>query len=261
VGTEESSPIIRERIQLLSVSLDIISIDELSEYFFNLLQPPKDNASQPEATNVVLLSLWDFLRARRNVEYRNYVNNAGLVIPISNSLVTGAKFLKGKAPVRYMPFRFFINLLTVLERRECTVYLLGGKDHILKRAENNIRQTFPQLRIVGRLSSPFRKQDEGAIVKAIHKAAPQLLLVGQGVRGEELWIARNHHKLNQGLQLWCSDLFSVFAVHKRRPPEKLFDLGLEAITYCFRNPLKFFRIFLYLYYKFLLLFCKVFKKC
>jgi N-acetylglucosaminyldiphosphoundecaprenol N-acetyl-beta-D-mannosaminyltransferase len=260
MGTEESPLVIRERIQLLNVSLDIISIDELSEYFFNVFSSSKDDTSQPEAAYVVLLSLWDLLRARRNHEYWNYIRKAGLVIPISNSLVSGAKFLKGKTPVRYMPFRFFINLLTILERRECTVYLLGGEDHILKRAENNIRQTFPRLRIVGRLSTPFHRRDEEAIVKAIRKAAPELLLVGQGVRGKELWIARNYDKLSPGLYLWCSDLFSVFAEHSSRPPDKFFDLGLESIFYCFRNPLKFFRIFPYLRYKFLLLFYKLCKK-
>jgi N-acetylglucosaminyldiphosphoundecaprenol N-acetyl-beta-D-mannosaminyltransferase len=260
VDTEGSPPITRERINLLNVFLDIVPEDALLDIILKLLQTPKnDEVSQKEPTNIVLLSLWDFLRARWNNEYRYYVNNAAMVIPISKSLENGAMFLKGRAPVRYMPFRFIINLLSILERREYTVYLLGGKDHILKRTENNIRHTFPGLRIVGRCSTPFRKQDEKLIVEAIRKAAPQLLLVGKGVRKEELWIARHQDKLSQGIRLWCSDLFDVFAEQKKRPSDKIFDLGLEGVYYCFRNPLKLFRIFPYLYYKFLLLFHKIFK--
>jgi N-acetylglucosaminyldiphosphoundecaprenol N-acetyl-beta-D-mannosaminyltransferase len=260
VGTEEPPLITRERIRLLNVILDIIPHEELSEFILELLKTPKKNAPQTQSTNIVLLSLWDFLRTRRNPEYSSYVRNAGMVIPISKSLVTGTKFLKTKAPVRYMPFRFFVNLLSILERRENTVYLLGGKEHILKKAENNIRQTFPRLRIVGRCAASFRKQEEGAIVEAIRKAAPQLLLVGRGIRGEELWIARNQDKLSRGIRIWCSDLFDVFAEQKKRPSDRIFDLGLEAITYCFQNPLKLFRIFPYLYFKFMLLFCKISRK-
>jgi N-acetylglucosaminyldiphosphoundecaprenol N-acetyl-beta-D-mannosaminyltransferase len=159
-----------------------------------------------------------------------------------------------------MPFHFFVDLLSVLESREFTVYLLGGNDRVLKRVENNIHQTFPRLRIVGRCTAAFRRQDEAAIIEAIRKTAPHLLLVGNGVRGGELWIARNSARLNQGLRIWCSDLFDVFAEKRSRPPEEVFNFGLESIIYCLRNPLKFARIFLYAWYKLLLLFYRVFNK-
>jgi N-acetylglucosaminyldiphosphoundecaprenol N-acetyl-beta-D-mannosaminyltransferase len=84
--------------------------------------------------------------------------------------------------------------------------------------------------------------------------------VGKGIRGEELWIARNSDRLNTGLRLWCSDLFDVFAEKKRRPSDEVFENGLEGIGNCFRNPLKFFRFFSYLRYQLLLLAYRIFKK-
>ena len=259
MGPQDSQFITREPVNLLSVLIDIITPEEFQDFIINLLRTPEYFVSQGEGANIVLLSLWDLLRARRKNEYRNYVLNAAMIIPISKSLVEGARFLKNKTPIRYMPFHFFIDLLSVMESREYTVYLLGGEDHVLKKAERNIRQTFPRLRIVGRCSASIRKQVEGTIVEAIRKTSPQLLLVGRGVRDGELWIAKNHQRLNQGLRIWCSDLFDVFAEQKTRPKDKIFELGLEGLFYCFRNPLKFFRIFPYLYYKFLLLFYKLFR--
>ena len=245
----------RERVNLLNVFLDIIPPEDLLEFTLKYINSPVDNS--PPGKNIVLLSLWDLLRARRNHQYRRFVHNAALVIPISKSLLSGARFLKGIAPVRYMPFHFIVELLSILESREYTVYLLGGKDDVLKKAEKNIRLTFPRLRIIGRCAASFRKHDEGAIVEAIRKTAPQLLLVGRGVRGGEMWIARNDERLNRGLRLWCSDLFNVFAKKRRRPSDRVFNLGLEAFFYCFHNPLKFFRFFSYLRYKILLLFYKL----
>lgn len=238
-----------ERIELLKVPLDIVMPGNLEQVIFDLL---KDGKSK----NIVLLSLWDLLRARHNVEYREYVQNAALVIPISKSLIRGARFLTGKTPKRYMPFNFIISVLTLLERRERTVYLLGGKAGALSKAEKHIKETFPKLRIIGRYPGAWKKQNEDTLLQVIRKSAPSLLLVNSGVHGGERWISRHNVRLNNGLRLWCSDIFDVFAERRRRPSKFVFDSGLEWIGFCLRNPLRIFRLFRYIYYNFLLIIAK-----
>jgi len=249
-----------ERIILLKVPIDIVPPDELPEVIRGLLSMKRSVDSPEGGMDIVLLSLWDLLRARRNNEYRNYVLNAALIIPISRSLVSGAKFLTKKKIFRHMPFKFVISLLTIMEKQEQSVYLLGGGSRILKKTEKNIRLTYPQLKIVGRFELPLRKKEEGAVIEAIRKSSPTLLLAGKGIRNKELWIYRNSSRLNSGFRLWCSDLFNVFAEKKSRPSEIAFEKGLECIGYCLRNPLKIFRIFPYFRYKLLLLFYKLFRK-
>jgi len=242
-----------KRVNFLKVPVDIVAPDQLGPLAFRLLSEGKEH-------NIVLLSVWDLLRARRNAEYREYVHNAALVIPISKSIVSGIRFLLKEQAVRYMPFDFVINLLTALESYEFSSYLLGGKKNILLKIEKNIRETFPNLRIVGRFHGSFRRHEEATIIEAIRKASPSLLLVAKGVRGGERWIARNGSKLGRGMRLWCSDLFDVFAERKRHPSKAVFDLGLEWIGYCLHNPVKILRFFLYMYYNFLLVIYKIFKK-
>jgi len=244
----------RQTVKLLNVPIDIIAPEQLGDYVYELLKDKKEH-------NIVLLSLWDLLRARRNSEYRYYVQRADLVIPISKSLVSGIKFLTGIKAYRYMPFDFIVSLLTILEAREFSCYLLGGKTKIILKTEKNIRQTFPKLRIVGRFPGYFKRSDEATIIKAIKKASPSLLLAGKGIRGEEKWIARNNLALgNSGMRLWCSDIFDVFAEKKKHPSRAAFDHGFEWIGYTFQKPYKFFRIFPYMYYKILLLVYKLFVK-
>jgi N-acetylglucosaminyldiphosphoundecaprenol N-acetyl-beta-D-mannosaminyltransferase len=253
VDAEElSAPAPIERISLLNVPLDIVPPEQLEATVYELLKEEKGR-------DVALLSLWDLLRARRNGEYRFFVQRATMVIPIAKSLVGGARFLKKKKVPRYMPFDFVISLLSILEKREFSVYLLGGKMRILKKAEKNLRQTFPRLRIVGRFVGNFKHQDEATILQAIRKSAPSLLLVGKGVKGGERWIVRNGGNLNNGLRLWCSDLFDIFAERKRRPSRKVFERGFEWIGFCFQKPWRVLRIFPYFYYKFLLFMYKLFK--
>jgi N-acetylglucosaminyldiphosphoundecaprenol N-acetyl-beta-D-mannosaminyltransferase len=143
----------RERISFLKVPIDIVKPEQLDRLTYNLLAEGKEQ-------NVVLLSVWDLLRARRNSEYRSYINKAALVIPISKSIIRGIQFLQGKQAVRYMPFNFVIKLLTILEQYEYSSYLFGGKKRVLLKIEKNLRETFPGLRIVGRYPGWFRPHDE-----------------------------------------------------------------------------------------------------
>jgi N-acetylglucosaminyldiphosphoundecaprenol N-acetyl-beta-D-mannosaminyltransferase len=231
-----------ERIELLKVPLDVVPAEKLEEIVYTLL-------AEKRGRDIVLLSVWDLLRARRQGEYRSYVLNAALVIPISKSLVSGAKFLKLRQPVRYMPFDFIINLLTILEKREQPVYILGGKPPVLAKTEKNIRQTFPRLRVIGRYPGYFKKQNEETIITMIRKSTPALLLAGQGIRGREGWLAHNRTQLNPGLRLWCSDIFDVFSERRKRPSRWVFNLGVEWMGYCLQKPARFFRVFSYFYYK------------
>jgi N-acetylglucosaminyldiphosphoundecaprenol N-acetyl-beta-D-mannosaminyltransferase len=243
-----------ERIDLLGVPLDNIAGSDLEQCITELLQK-KDGEK-----NIVLLSVWDLLRARRQGNYRDFVTNAALVIPVSKSLAGGAKFLTGKTPIRYMPFDFVISLLTFLEAREETVYLLGGKPPVLRKAEQNVRATFPHLRIIGRYPGAFRKQNEDTLLLAIRKCAPSLMLIGQGVQGRERWLSRNTGRLPKGLRLWVSDLFDLFAEKRKRPSHFAFDHGLEWVSFCLRKPFLLFRVFPFMYYKLLLLGYKLKKR-
>jgi N-acetylglucosaminyldiphosphoundecaprenol N-acetyl-beta-D-mannosaminyltransferase len=240
----------------LKVPIDIVPPEELPGIIYNLLRRRKKSAAFQNGMDIVLLSLWDLLRARKNNEYLEYLLNAALVIPISKSIVSGVKFLDGKNLIRYMPFKFVITVLTVLEKLGHSLYLFGGSGKVLKKAEKNIRSTFPNLKIVGRCEGTVKKQEEAAVIEAIRKASPSLLLTGKGRRDKELWLHRNASLLGPGLRLWCSDLLDVFAEKTRRPSDAAFEKGLEGIAFCFRNPLKLFRIFPFLGYSFLLLYYK-----
>jgi N-acetylglucosaminyldiphosphoundecaprenol N-acetyl-beta-D-mannosaminyltransferase len=222
-----------ERVELLGIPIDILPADCLKDRVRELL---RGKTGGDGGHNIILLSFTDLIKARRPGEFRDFILGADIVIPISRSLVNGVRFLDGRTPIRYMPFDFIISLLTILEESEETVYLLGGKTTILRKTYTKIRQTFPRLRVVGRFPGSIKRGFEETVLLSIRKCAPSLLLIGQGMRGGEKWVARNNDRLSPALRLWCSDIFEVFSERKKRPSRFAFDHGLEWIGYTFTKP-------------------------
>lgn len=225
-----------KRVNVLRIPVDIVSPDDLEDVVKGMYSDGKNH-------QIVLLSASDLIKARHSGELRTMIAGASLVVPISLSIVSTAKFLKRAAPVRYEPFDFIVRTLAILERWGKSAYFFGGGDASLVKALKNIKATFPGLRIVGGHSARFPKGYLPKIVEAIRKASPTLLLVGAGVPGGERWIPRNMKHFNSGIQIWCSDVFSVFAERRKRPPQKLFASGLEWLYYLPRRPWRILRAF------------------
>ncbi|MBO8450666.1 MAG: WecB/TagA/CpsF family glycosyltransferase [Spirochaetes bacterium] len=241
-----------ERIKFLDLFLDILRPEDIDETIMRLLDEPGDGPRQ-----IMLVSLWDILRARRNSEFRAMLESAALVLPTSKSLIGGAQFLHKKTPVRYEPFPFIIAVMGTLEKYLKTVYFFGSRNLSLQKAEKNIRSTFPSLRIVGRIPGFYPRSMEKNIKTAIAKAEPSLVLVGSGIPGKQNWIYRNRSRLPKGIFLWDASILDIFAERKKRPSPALFQAGLEYLPQILKNPLRIFRIFPYLWYKILLAFYRL----
>jgi N-acetylglucosaminyldiphosphoundecaprenol N-acetyl-beta-D-mannosaminyltransferase len=233
------------RIRILGVPIDILP-EEGIEDWISRLEDGKNH-------QIVLLSVWDLVRARHSAELRTMVSGASLVLPISLSIVKAARFLRKAEPARYMPFDFAVKLLSILERKGKSVYLLGSRKSSLQKAEGNLKSTFPGLRIVGRHAGRYPRHIEADIVEAVRKSTPSLLLVGEGVPGRERWIPRNLSRFNSGLYLWCSDLFEVFADRRPKPSREFSEKGFEWLIFLARRPWRVYRAPIFLWFKLLLL--------
>jgi len=187
------------------------------------------------------------------------IENAALVLPVSKSIVRGARFLKMTPPVRYYPFSTVISILDTLERYCKSVYFFGAHTRSIIQAEKNLRSTFPKLSIVGRFAGYYHKSMEKNILTAITKAQPALTLLANGIPSGQKWIYRNRNRLHSGLFLWNADVIDIFSERKRRISEKTFERGLEYFPLVLRNPIRSLRIFQYLWYNSLLLFYRLFR--
>lgn len=241
------------RISLLGVPVDICPPEKLENEILELL-------AKPGTKQIIFLSIWNLLRARHKGDYGEAIKNADLIIPVSKSILKGAKFLKQDIPVRYNPFKAVIQVLSILDSHYKSLYLFGSTKKTLSKTEHNIRDTFRNLKIIGRYVGYYPKSVENDIVEAIFKAQPSLVLLSDGIKEKNCWAYRRRNRFSSSIFLYYKDAFGIFSERVKRVNEKTFDKGHEIWVELLHNPFKIFLIFPYLWYILCLIWYKLFKK-
>ncbi len=239
-----------KRINFLKVPVDIIPEKHLEKVL-------KDFSEDGKKHQIVLISFFDLMRARRSKAFMKTLYDASLVIPTSGSIINGINFLKKGPAFRYRPFDFVIKILGFMEKNKKTLYLIGGTAHSLQTIFNNMRISFPGLNIVGRYTGYYSQQLEENILTAIKKASPSFLLAGDGLKGADKWLNTRKESFNPGISLYCRDCFMIFSGKKRKGSRKSWENGTEVIGEVLKNPFKIFRVFIRLHYVLLLLIYRI----
>ena len=240
------------RIHLLTIPLDVLPDEDIEQTVMELL-------TKNEPQHIIFLTVWDLLKARRDLEFRAMLEQAALCLPLSTSLLKAARFLGLPLPVRRDSFDMIIRVLNIIDAHYRSLYLLGGRAQNLLDGERNVHITFPGISIVGRFNGFYRKTMEPDILTSIVKAHPALLLAGNGIPGGPLWLYRNRTKLPASISIHDNDIIDIFAKRKRRISDSTFRKGHEFLPQLLRNPFKAFYIFRYALFWLIVLFYRLFR--
>jgi len=220
-----------KRITILHIPIDILSEDQLE-------QAVKDLLCEESSCQICFIGYRDIIKAQFSREYMNCLRSSRLNIPITTALTFASKYLKKEIPVIFNPFTFVIRLLGVLEKNGKSLYILGSRKKNILKSESNLRTSFPGLHIVGRYAGTYSQNEEKNILMAVKKSSPSLLLTGKGLKGNNLWLFRNHSQLPNGLELWGITCFEVFSGKKKKPvntsPGKIAVKSLFSVIFPWR---------------------------
>lgn len=137
-----------------------------------------------------------------------------------------------------------IEFARVANERGYTNYFYGDAEPVLQRLEASLKQRFPDLKIVGHRSPPFRQltpEEESADVAAINEANPDVLWVGLGMPKQELWIAKYRSHLNASVAVGAGAAFKFFSGDVNRGPAFMRNLGFEWLWRFISEPTRIWR--------------------
>ncbi len=243
----------KERIKLLGVPIDICPPEELEFEIMELL-------AKPGTKQIVFITVWDLLKARGKSIYAETVRNADLVLPLSQSIIKGARFLKFSVPYRENPFDTLINIFSILDAHYKTLYILGGHKKSLLITEQNMRLTFPNCRLLGKFIGYYPKTMEKQIIQAIYKASPSLVLLSEGIKEKDAWAYKRRNSFSSSIFIYYKNAIGILSDTKKRIDKRQFEHGTEIFAEIFHNPLKFFLIFPYIRFIILLIWEKLKKR-
>jgi N-acetylglucosaminyldiphosphoundecaprenol N-acetyl-beta-D-mannosaminyltransferase len=184
--------------------------------------------------------------ARQDEEFKNILNQADIAIPDGFGLVLASWWLGDKIPERITGVELVWELARLAEKKNYSLYLLGGKEGIAESAQGKLKEKFPNLRIVGAevgMSNQEFRIMNYELVERINKVEPDILFVAFGQGKQEKWIYHNLPKLNSvKLAVGVGGTFDYLAGRVFRAPKILRRLGLEWLWRLIVEPWRWKRI-------------------
>jgi|GEM_PF-1300564 len=236
-----------KRYYLLGIPVDSIGTEEVYDKILQL-------SEQNKPSRVVLLDTYLLMKAQFSKELFGIIKSADLVLPISAGVRFGLKFLNKSLDKVYNYYNFLITLLLHFTEKNKFIYVLGGKNKLLQKINNNLRDSFPGIRIVGNYHCNYKKNFEHNLMTSLKKSSASLVLVGNSSPKQEKWIFRRISQFNQGVFIGVGDFVNIVGGKGASPSDKSIQSGFHGVKKLLKNPLKIYRLFYYsLYFPLLLL--------
>ena len=220
------------KINILGVAFDALTLGEAEERADALLCSGAGGYIVTANPEIVL-------RCREDAAYAAAVNGAALVLADGVGDLCAARILGTPLPGRVAGADLVPRLLARLAERGGSVFLYGARPGVAERAGESLQSACPGLRIAGTENGYI--SDETALLEALEREKPDLLLLGLGAPRQELWMAENRQR-TPAVMIGVGGLLDVFAGDIPRAPESWQRLGLEWLYRLLCEPRRFKRV-------------------
>ena len=220
------------KINILGVAFDALTLGEAEERADALLCSGAGGYIVTANPEIVL-------RCREDAAYAAAVNGAKLVLADGVGDLCAARILGTPLPGRVAGADLVPRLLARLAERGGSVFLYGARPGVAERAGESLQSACPGLRIAGTENGYI--SDETALLEALEREKPDLLLLGLGAPRQELWMAENRQR-TPAVMIGVGGLLDVFAGDIPLAPEAWQRLGLEWLYRLLREPRRFKRV-------------------
>ncbi len=121
----------------------------------------------------------------------------------------------------------FVPLVRDAAARDRSIFFFGAAPGIAEAAAVKAVELAPGLCVAGCRDGYFSPAEEDGIIAALNASGADIVLVALGVPRQEIWIARNRHRLNAGLVMGVGAQFDFWSGRVRRAPAIVRRLSCE----------------------------------
>jgi len=185
---------------------------------------------------IYTLNALTLLAAHDDPAYAAVLARADLAVADGVGCQWAVRRLTGRKPERITGLELIDSLCGLCTAEGQSVFLLGAKPGVAARAALGLQQRFPGLRVAGTHCGFWTAAEEERIVEEINHTAADLLLVGLGQPGQEMFLDRRRESLAARVAVGVGGSFDVLAGHLRRAPRWMGRIGLEWLFRLLQEP-------------------------
>lgn len=234
---------------VLGIPIDNLTIEETVDAIFDMMGKFKDDNRSRYVSTVNVDFLVNALgwlpnQTARHPELLQILRHSDLVTADGMPVVWLSKLLGEPLKQRVTG----ADLVPMLSQRagemNGSIFLLGGREEIARKAGKKLLEISPGLRLAG-VSSPFvhtegelmdEEEADLKLVEEINKAKPDILFIGFGNPKQEIWFERNKDRLKVPVSLGIGGTYEFIVGTVSRAPVWMQKTGTEWIYRISQDP-------------------------
>ncbi|HAX62872.1 MAG TPA: glycosyltransferase [Firmicutes bacterium] len=162
------------------------------------------------------------------------LDNDTFLVPDGIGIVKAARMINYDVKERITGIDIANELLKLGNKQKKSIYLFGAKQEVIDSMEKVLKESYPNLNLVG-MSNGYEK-DKDKIFEKIVKTKPDIVLVALGIPLQEKLIYKHLDKFDKGIFVGVGGSFDVISGHKKRAPKIFIKLNLEWLYRILKEP-------------------------
>lgn len=216
---------------ILGVEIAAINMEWLLQY---LIEHLKDLSGD----YITVANVHTTVTAFENSQYRKVQNGGVMAIPDGGPLSCLARKRGYMATQRTTGPGLMEEIFRMSEKKNYRHFFYGSTEETLEKLRQRLCRSYPELKIVGMFSPPFRDlsaEEDEKVIRMINATDVDFVWIGLGAPKQEEWMANHQGRIN-GLMIGVGAGFDYFAGNIKRAPEWMQKNNLEWLYRLVQDP-------------------------
>ena len=220
-----------EKCKILGVNINVINMQ-------NTVKLIEENLMNLKGNYICVSNVHTTVMAYEDKEYKKIQNGGFMALPDGKPLSIVSKERGFKDAQRITGPDLMGELFKLSKEKGYTHYFYGSTVSILNKLKSELKNEYPNLKVVGMYSPPFNEittEDDHKIIKDINDVKADFLWVGLGAPKQERWMYEHRNKVNS-LMIGVGAGFDYYSKQIIRAPMWMQKMSLEWVYRLMQDP-------------------------
>ena len=209
------------------------------------IQAIEDMIASEKKSYIVAINVDVVMKIENDRHLKEITDKADMVLVDGKPLEWIAKWHKRPIKAKISGSDLVPILCERAAEKGYSIFIIGGKEGIAEKAEQNLERDLLGIRIVGTYAPPFGfEKDERELKKInemISNVHPDILIACFGCTKQEKWIYENYQKYDAKVSVCAGATVDFLAGNVNRAPKWMSDHGLEWFYRFLQEPKRMFK--------------------